>query len=67
MVGVAFGSYGWSGESPKQLAEALTAMKVELVGDPFSVKYVPESEALCQGVALGRQVAEKIMERVGGA
>ena len=67
LVGVAFGSYGWSGESPKQLADALTAMKVELVGDPFSVKYVPESEALCQGVALGRQVAEKIMERGGGA
>jgi flavorubredoxin len=60
LVGAAFGSYGWSGESVKQVAEALEAMKVQLIGDPFRVKYVPEVEALRQAKELGRQVADAI-------
>jgi len=52
--GVAFGSFGWSGEAPKQIAEILTAMKVELAAPPFSVKYVPTEEDLKQAFELGR-------------
>lgn len=60
LVGAAFGSFGWSGESVKQVAEALASMKVELVGEPLSVKYVPEAEALRRAKELGRQVADAI-------
>jgi flavorubredoxin len=60
LIGAAFGSYGWSGEAVKRLNETLRAMKVELVSDGVSVKYVPESEALARCVALGKLVAEKL-------
>ena len=67
LVGATFGSFGWSGEASKQIAEMLSAMKVELIGDPLTLRYVPEAEGLGQCVALGRQVSEKIKERTGGA
>ncbi len=65
LVGAAFGSYGWSGEAPKQLAETLSAMKVELVGDPITTKYVPDGDVLQQCTALGRRLAAKVKERSG--
>jgi flavorubredoxin len=62
LVGAVFGSYGWSGEAPGQLAEILTQMKVELVGEPLSVKYVPDGEALKRCYSLGMQIAGKLKE-----
>ena len=64
MIGAAFGSYGWGGEAVGQVAEILSAMKVELVGDGMKVKYVPDGEALSQCFALGREVAEELKKRV---
>lgn len=61
LVGAAFGSYGWSGQATKQIAERLTDMKVELVGDPLRVQWVPDDEALAQCRALGRAVAQKVV------
>ncbi len=60
LVGAVFGSYGWSGEAAKQLAEILTQMKVELVAEPLRAKYVPDSEALGQCFSLGTRIAEKL-------
>jgi flavorubredoxin len=62
LVGAAFGSYGWSGEAPKQAAETLSAMKVELVGDPLTTKYVPDGEVLRRCLELGRLLAAKVKE-----
>jgi flavorubredoxin len=45
LLGLAFGSYGWSGESVKKVADALTAMNVEVVG-ACRCKYRPDAEAL---------------------
>ncbi len=64
LVGAAFGSYGWSGQAPKQVAEILGEMKVDLVAEPLRVKYVPDAEALNQCFALGRQVAERVLTLV---
>jgi flavorubredoxin len=64
MIGAAFGSYGWGGEAVGQVAEILSAMKVELVGDGMKVKYVPDGEALSQCFALGGEVAEELKKRV---
>jgi flavorubredoxin len=59
-LGAVFGSYGWSGEAPKQAAEILEAMQVELVGEPLRVKYVPRAEDLERCRALGLAVAERL-------
>ncbi|OYD14838.1 MBL fold metallo-hydrolase [candidate division WOR-3 bacterium JGI_Cruoil_03_51_56] len=64
LVGQAFGSYGWSGESVNQLVRELEQMKVELVGEPAKVNYVPDETALARCKVLGRQVAEKIAEKL---
>ncbi|MBW2560974.1 MAG: FprA family A-type flavoprotein [Deltaproteobacteria bacterium] len=64
LIGAAFGSYGWSGESPQQIGDMLTEMKVNLVAEPLKVKYVPDGDDLKRCVALGRKVAKKLKEAV---
>ena len=61
LIGAAFGSYGWSGESVKQVREYLEATKVEIVGES-KVKYVPTKEALQECFELGSQIAERLKE-----
>lgn len=63
LVGAAFGSYGWSGESVGQLTDVLKSMGVELVGEGLKVNYVPEAAALEECSSLGTAVAEKVKER----
>ena len=62
LLGGAFGSYGWSGEAVEQIAEALTATKINVVGNAIRVKYVPDNDALAQCYFLGRLVAAKLKE-----
>ena len=59
LAGVAFGSYGWSGEAVGQVSEILEGMKVELVGEGLKVKYVPDQAALSQCAELGKRIAER--------
>ena len=61
-IGAAFGSYGWSGEAPKLVAETMKEMNIELVDEPLRVKYVPNAEALEQCCALGRKIAARLKE-----
>ncbi|MHC4247774.1 MAG: FprA family A-type flavoprotein [Planctomycetota bacterium] len=65
LVGAAFGSYGWSGESVKLLEAELDAMKIERVADGLRVKYVPDDAALAGARELGLAVAAKLAEKVG--
>jgi len=62
IVGAAFGSYGWSGESVKQLEGWLEEMKIEKAAEGVRAKYVPDAEALlhCRelGVAVARRIAD---------
>lgn len=60
LIGAVFGSYGWSGEAVGQVREALTAMKIEVLGDGVRVKYVPDADALSQCYTLGAMVAEQL-------
>jgi len=60
LVGAAFGSYGWGGEAPKQIAGVLAEMKIDLVGDPLRVKYVPDAQALSVCRALGTEIAQRL-------
>ncbi len=65
LVGAAFGSYGWSGESVKHLEAELEAMKIERVADALKVKYVPDAAALGRARELGAAIAAKLAEKVG--
>lgn len=67
LVGAAFGSYGWSGESISMIAEILRAMKVELVGEGLRALYVPRAGELAECRALGNEIALKVIERSGKA
>lgn len=60
LVGQAFGSYGWSGEAVQHVHDALTQMKVEMVGEPQKVRYVPTTEQLASLRAFGEQVAARL-------
>ncbi len=61
LIGAAFGSYGWSGESVKQLEEWLGSMGVELAAESVKAKYVPGEEILAACRAMGEAVAGKIV------
>jgi flavorubredoxin len=64
LIGAAFGSYGWSGEATAQIQEILSAMKVDLVGEPIKAKYVPDDEVLESCYELGRTIGSKLKEIV---
>ena len=56
----AFGSYGWSGESVKQIEQFFTDMKLEKAAESVSVKYVPDADALKSCYDLGLAVGGKL-------
>jgi len=56
-VGV-FGSFGWSGEATRRVAEQLAAMGFRLVGQPAAVLGSPVQEDLEKAKALAKTVAE---------
>jgi flavorubredoxin len=62
LIGASFGSYGWSGEAVKLVDAELQAMKVDVVSEPLSVKYVPGAEDLSQATALGVKIASRLKE-----
>lgn len=64
LIGAAFGSYGWSGEATAQIQDILSAMKVDLVGEPIKAKYVPGDEILGSCYELGRTIGQKLGEIV---
>ena len=57
LVGAVFGAYGWAGQVVRQLQETLGEMKVQLVGEPVTSRYVPGDEVLKRCCDLGRAVA----------
>lgn len=63
-VGGAFGSFGWSGEGAKQVAEALTNMKIEQPREVLAVKYVPDQEALENCRNWGKSLAEALKQKI---
>jgi flavorubredoxin len=58
LVGAAFGSYGWSGESVAHLNGLLSEMKVDLVDEGIKVKNVPTGDNLAGCFSLGRKISD---------
>ncbi len=63
LVAGAFSSYGWSGESLKQITEYFEAMKLEIAGE-VGTKYVPNEAALLECSKLGKIIGKKVLEGV---
>ncbi len=56
----AFGSYGWSGEAPKQMAEKLGDAGFEIVGDICRTLWVPDEDAIAACRAFGEAFAKAL-------
>ena len=59
--GAAFGSYGWSGGSVKQISTKLQEAGFELVNDGISKLWVPDMSALDDCREYGRQFARSLV------
>jgi flavorubredoxin len=56
-IGAAFGSYGWSGESVKEIEEHFKKCSIPLACDGIRIKWQPGVDELSQCREFGRQVA----------
>jgi len=63
LIGAAFGSFGWSGESVKHLEAMLKEMKVEIAAEAVSVKNVPDNGVLEKCHELGKTIAMELLKR----
>ncbi len=59
-VGAAFGSYGWSGEAPAQIADRLRSMGMKVVDPVLRVQWVPEEKDLKECERLGKDIAKAV-------
>ena len=59
-LGAAFGSYGWSGEAPKHIAEHLKQTGLRMFGEPIRIKYAPTGAELAECTAFGEQFADAL-------
>jgi flavorubredoxin len=64
LIGAAFGSYGWSGESVRDLEAILREMKVEIAAPSVSVRNVPNEGALEICHELGKTIAAQLKKKV---
>jgi flavorubredoxin len=59
-IGGAFGSYGWSGESVKQVAAELAAMKFEMIEAGPRLQYVPDGDGIAACIEYGKKIGEAV-------
>lgn len=59
-LGAAFGSYGWSGEAAKQIAEHLATAGLDVSVEGYRTTWVPDEEALAQCRAFGQEFAKQL-------
>ncbi len=64
LIGAAFGSYGWSGESVRDLEQILKDMKVEIASPAVSVRFVPDNAVLEKCRELGKTMAAELKKRI---
>lgn len=62
-IGGAFGSCGWSGESPRILQNKLAEMKMDLPAEPVKCMWVPDKDAYKACHNLGKTVAEALKRK----
>ncbi len=60
--GGAFGSYGWSGESPKIIIENLRLLKLKVFEDAAAFKFSPEGQKVEFLKEFGRKFGQRFLE-----
>lgn len=61
-LGGAFGSYGWSGESPRIIAENLRLLKLNVFEESVAFKFAPGGSKEEELKEFGRKFGEKFLE-----
>jgi flavorubredoxin len=61
-IGMAFGSYGWSGGAAKAVHDILQSGGLEMPFEPFQLRYIPQAGDREKCRELGKQVALRIKE-----
>jgi len=61
-LGMAFGSFGWSGESVMQINEFLKEIKAKIVHPGLKIKFVPTHDDLKECQKIGKLIANTIKE-----
>lgn len=59
---MAFGCYGWSGESPKELNEILQKAGFEIVAEPFKVNWHLTEDTEKEALELGKKLVQAVKE-----
>jgi len=59
-LGAAFGSYGWSGEAPVDIAEKMRKLGMEVIDPVLRIQYQPTEKDLEECKRLGKDLANKI-------
>ncbi|MFX0175554.1 MAG: FprA family A-type flavoprotein [Candidatus Hodarchaeota archaeon] len=59
-IGLAFGSYGWSGQCPDEIAQILNDTKFDVLEEKIKIKFVPKPEDLDF-----KEIVDKIIEKMG--
>ena len=63
-VGATFGSYGWSGEAPKQILEIMkNKFEMQVIEPSLLAKYVPDEKMINACMDLGKRISETLMNR----
>lgn len=65
-IGLAFGSYGWSGEAVAHINKFLEEMKFTLPNPGLKILYGPSTEDLKQCVTLGQEIGKLIKSACQG-
>ena len=64
-LGGAFGSYGWSGESPRIILENLRLLKLKIFEETAQFKFAPAADKAAFLKDFGRRYAQKFKEECG--
>ena len=59
-VGLAFGSYGWSGESVKMISESLKSAGFDMIDDGIKALWNPDEASIAKCIEYGKQFATNI-------
>ncbi|CAJ37874.1 flavodoxin domain-containing protein [Methanocella arvoryzae] len=59
-VGAAFGSYGWSGEAPVQIAQKMRELGLDVIDPVLRVQWDPEEKDLKECERLGKDIAKAL-------
>ena len=62
-IGGAFGSFGWSGEAPKQLQEHLADMHMDMPVEPVKCSWRPDRDVLKACHDMGKTISEALKKK----